>query len=53
MGFDLENTEAMAGAIYMGQGMEWIYTLIAAVFCVYVLWAGNRHEHNAYKKLKK
>ena len=55
MGFDFANTDAMTGAIFTGAGgsMPVIYTIIAALICVYTIWSGNRHEHEAYKKLKK
>ena len=55
MGFDLESTDGMTGAIFMGAGssMPMIWFLIAAALCVVALWSGNRHEHKAYKKLKK
>lgn len=55
MGFDFESTEAMADSIFMGAGgvMPAIWTLIAAIVCIYALWSGNRHEHQAYDKLKK
>ena len=55
MGFDLASTEAMSGAVFMGAGgsMPAIWTLIAVLVCVYALWRGNRHEHAAYKKMKK
>lgn len=55
MGFDLASVDDMSGAIFMGAGssMSMIWFIIAAVLCVYALWSGNRHEHQAYKKLKK
>lgn len=55
MGFDLASVDDMSGAIFMGAGssMPMIWFIIAAVLCVYALWSGNRHEHQAYKKLKK
>ena len=55
MGFDLESTEAVAGAMFMGWGgaMPGVWTLIGAILCVVALWVGHRHEHEAYKKLKK
>ena len=55
MGFDLASTDDMAGAIFTGAGtgMSTVWFLIAAAICVYAVWAGNRHEHASYKKLKK
>ncbi len=55
MGFSLASTEEMAGAIFMGAGgsMPVIWALIAAAICVFAIWSGNKHEHDAYKKLKK
>lgn len=55
MGFDLESTEAMSGAIFTGAGtsMSMVWFIIAAAICVFAIIAGNRHEHAAYKKLKK
>ena len=55
MGFDLENVDAMSGAIFTGAGgsQPYIWAAIAALICVVALWSGNRHEHEAYKKLKK
>ena len=55
MGFDYATTDDMTGAIFMGAGTGWstIWFVIAAALCVYAIWSGNRHEHNAYKKLKK
>ena len=56
MGFDYNaSTSEMTGAIFMGAGtsMSMVWFLIAALLCVYALWSGNRHEHAAYKKLKK
>ena len=55
MGFDLESVDAMTGAIFMGWGgaMPGVWTLIGALLLIYALWSGMRHEHEAYKKLKK
>ena len=55
MGFDLSSTEEMTGAIFMGAGggMSMIWFIIAAAICVYAIWSGNKHEHDAYKKMKK
>ena len=54
MGFDLASTEDMTGAIFMGAGgsMSMIWFLLAVAVCIYALWSGQRHEHDAYKKLK-
>ena len=55
MGFDYASTEDMTGAIFTGAGgaMSTVWFVIAALICVYAIWAGNRHEHEAYKKMKK
>lgn len=55
MGFDLSSTEDMTGAIFMGAGssMSMIWFLLAVAVCIYALWSGQKHEHDAYKKLKK
>ena len=55
MGFDLENLDQMAGAIYMGAGTSWevIWTLISAAICIVACIVGSRHELDAYKKIKK
>ena len=55
MGFDYASTEAMTGAIFTGAGssMSMIWFLIAAALCVVALISGVKHEHDAYKKLKK
>ena len=55
MGFDYASTEDMTGAIFTGAGgsMPVVYTLVAAAILVYVIWSGNRHEHEAYKNMKK
>ena len=56
MGFPFPEAtwDAVTGAMYMGAGgnAPLIYTLIAAVACVVVLWLGNRSEHDFYKKHK-
>ena len=43
------------GAIYMGGGTAWeyIWLLLSIVLCVVALVVGSRHEHDAYKRLKK
>ena len=55
MGLDFASTEDMSGAVFMGAGssMSMVWFLIAAAICVYAIWAGNRHEHKSYEKLKK
>lgn len=55
MWFNLENWDAASGPIYMGANSSWevIWTVLAAAVCVWVIIAANRHEHEAYKKLKK
>lgn len=55
MGFDLASVDEMTGAIFMGAGgsMSMVWFILAALICVYALWSGNRHEHDAYNKLKK
>ena len=49
--FDTADWAVVEGAMYMGAGgaAPGIYTLIAALICVYVLWSGNRSEHSKYK----
>ena len=55
MGFDYASADDMTGAIFMGAGtsMSMVWFILAALICVYALWNGNRHEHDAYKKIKK
>ncbi|MGR3513173.1 MAG: hypothetical protein ACU0GG_10435 [Paracoccaceae bacterium] len=55
MGFDLGSVDEMTGAIFMGAGssMSMIWFIIAALICVVAIIGGNRHEKEAYKKLKK
>lgn len=57
MGFPYETADwsAVDGAMFMGWGgsMPGVYTFIAAVICVAVLWAGNRSEHAKFNKAKK
>jgi hypothetical protein len=56
MGFPYEGSDwaAVDGAMFMGWGtaMPGIYTFVAAAICVYVLWAGNRSEHQKFDKSK-
>lgn len=57
MGFPYEEASwsVVDGAMFMGWGtaMPGIYTLIAALICVYVLVAGNASEHKRFKKFEK
>ena len=55
MGFDIATVDELTGAIFIGAGgsMPMIWFLVAALVCVVALWSGKRHEHEAYKKLKK
>lgn len=55
MGFDLATVDEMTGAIFTGAGssMSMIWFVIAAILCVIALISGNKHEHDAYKKLRK
>ncbi len=55
MGFDLASVDEMSGAVFTGAGtsMSIVWFIIAALICVYAIWSGKRHEHDAYKKLKK
>jgi len=55
MGFDYASVDDMTGAIFMGAGtsMSMIWFLLAVLVCLYALWSGQKHEHDAYKKLKK
>lgn len=55
MGFDLASVDEMTDAIFMGAGtsMSMVWFLVAAAVCVVALVMGQRHEHGAYKKLKK
>ena len=52
MGFDIANWDAVEGALYMGAHTNWevIWTLIAALVCIWALVVGSRHELDAYKK---
>ena len=56
MGFPYESAtwDVVDGAMFMGWGssMPGLYTAIAAIVCVYVLWAGNRHEQKRYDNSK-
>jgi len=56
MGFPYDSAtwDVVDGAMFMGWGtaMPGVYTFIAAAICVYVLWAGNRHEHKCYDNVK-
>ncbi|WP_200880327.1 hypothetical protein [Thalassobacter sp. 16PALIMAR09] len=52
MGFPYEEASwsVVDGVMFMGWGtaMPGIYTAIAAIICVVVLFAGNRSEHARY-----
>ena len=52
MGFDIANWDAVEGALYMGANTNWevIWTLIAALVCIWALIVGSRHELDAYKR---
>lgn len=52
MGFDIENWDAVEGALYMGANTNWevIWTLIAALVCIWAIIVGSRHELDAYRK---
>jgi hypothetical protein len=53
--FDTASWDVVDGAMFIGWGtvMPGVYTLIAAVICVYTLWAGNRAEQKHYKRVEK
>ncbi len=55
MGFDYASVEEMTGAVFTGAGsaMSMVWFLLAVLVCIYTLWTGYKHEHDAYKKLKK
>ena len=55
MGFDLENIDALSGAMYMGANTSWeaIWLVISIIICVVACIVGSRHELDAYKKIKK
>lgn len=57
MGFPFKEAtwDGLEGAMFTGWGgsMPGVYTAIAALICVYVLWAGNRSEQKKYKELEK
>ena len=48
-------TEAASGVMFMGWGgsAPGIYTLIAAIICVVVLWMGNSSEKAKYEDAEK
>jgi len=54
MGYDLENIDALTGAIFMGAGgsMPAIWTWISVAVCVLACVVGSKHELDAYKKIK-
>ena len=57
MGFPYDTAAwaVVAGAMFMGWGgsAPGIYTLIAAIICVAVLWVGNSSEKAKYKDAEK
>ena len=55
MGFDLTNVDEMNGAIFVGAGgaTPTLWFVLAVLLCIFALWSGQRHEHDAYKKLEK
>lgn len=55
MGIDLANVDEMNGAIFMGVGgsTPMIWFLLALVLCIFALLSGQKHEHDAYKRLEK
>lgn len=52
MGFNIANWDAVEGALYMGANSSWevIWTVIAALVCIWAVIMGSRHELDAYKK---
>lgn len=55
MGYDLENIDALSGAMYMGAGgsLPMIFLIISIIVCVLACIIGSKHELDAYKKIKK
>jgi len=55
MGFSLSNVDEMSGPIFMGAGgsTPMLWFVLAVLICLFALWSGQKHEHDAYKKLKK
>jgi len=57
MGFPYESAswDVVDGAMFVGAGgaAPGLYTFIAAVVCVVVLWKGNKSEHDCYAKVEK
>lgn len=54
MWFDLANWDAATGPLYMGANTSWevIWTILAAVLCIWAIVMGSRHELDAYEKMK-
>ena len=54
MGYDIANWDAVEGALYMGANSSWevIWTVIAALFCIWAVVMGSRHELDAYKRMQ-
>lgn len=54
MGTTITDWEAVEGAMYAGAGGgEFLWLIIAIILTVIPLVIGNKHELDAYKKLKK
>lgn len=54
MGTTITDWDAVEGAMYVGAGgSEWFWLIIAIALTVIPLVVGNKHELDAYKKLKK
>ena len=57
MGFPYESAswDVVDGAMFIGAGgaAPGLYTFVAAVICVVVLWNGNKSEHDCYAKVEK
>ena len=53
--YDKADWSTVDGPMFMLAGTAWpgIFTVIAAVICVWVLVAGNRSEQAQYKKAEK
>lgn len=54
MGAEFSDWALYEGPLYMGANSSWevIWTLVAALLCVFALYIGSRHELDAYKKMK-
>ena len=49
-GFSFESWSEVTGAMYLGQGFEGTWTIIAVVACVVVLAMGSKNEQDHYNK---